>query len=59
MLTSDGGTGLLTRTASSAQVFDLLDVNNDGVLTQLELRNLADALFAVGVATLLFGGAGI
>jgi hypothetical protein len=36
-------------TASRAQVFDLLDVNNDGVLTKSELSNLADAHFAVGV----------
>ncbi len=42
---------LPTNAASSVQVFNLLDVNNDGVLTKSELSNLADALFAVsGVA---------
>ena len=52
MLVRDGGS---VDTASSAQVFDLLDVNNDGVLTKLELSNLADALFTVGVTHFLVG----
>ena len=29
------------------QVFNLLDVNNDGMLTKLELSNLSDSIFAV------------
>jgi hypothetical protein len=29
------------------QIFNLLDVNNDGVLTKLELSNLGDSVFAV------------
>ncbi len=29
------------------QVFDLLDVNNDGMLTKSELSNLSDSIYAV------------